>query len=54
MRLALAAEQLTGIGGATLMGFGPKRVLSVVDAIGRILRAYPTAMQEESHDAEPA
>ena len=43
-RLALAADQLTGIGGANQMGFGPHRVLSVVDAIGQILRDYPGAM----------
>lgn len=45
-RLALAADQLTGIGGANQVGFGPNRVLSVVDAIGQILRAYPKAMEE--------
>jgi ribonucleoside-diphosphate reductase alpha chain len=53
-RLKLAAEQLTGIGGANQMGFGPERVLSVVDAIGQILRAYPQAMQEAGADVPPA
>ena len=36
-RLQLVADQLKGIGGANQMGFGPERVLSVVDAIGLIL-----------------
>jgi hypothetical protein len=36
-RLAQIAEQLQGIGGAHQVGFGPHRVLSVVDAVGRIL-----------------
>ncbi|MGC8487519.1 MAG: adenosylcobalamin-dependent ribonucleoside-diphosphate reductase, partial [Clostridia bacterium] len=36
-RLQLVADQLKGIGGANQMGFGPDRVLSVVDAIGLIL-----------------
>lgn len=49
-RLKLAAEQLIGIGGANQMGFGPERVLSVVDAIGQILQGYPTAMEETAHD----
>ncbi len=50
-RLKLAAEQLTGIGGANQMGFGPERVLSVVDAIGQILQGYPAAaMEEGTHD----
>lgn len=51
-RLALAADQLTGIGGANQMGFGPQRVLSVVDAIGQILRAYPKAMEESGAGAD--
>lgn len=39
-RLRLAAEQLQGIGGANQIGFGPDRVLSVVDGLGQILREY--------------
>lgn len=39
-RLALIADQLQGIGGAQQMGFGPQRVLSVVDAVGHVLTAY--------------
>ena len=39
-RLELVAEQLKGIGGANQMGFGPGRVLSVVDAIGQVLENY--------------
>jgi len=37
-RLAHIADQLRGIGGANQMGFGPQRVLSVVDAIGQVLQ----------------
>ena len=40
-RLATLADQLTGIGGAHQVGFGPQRVLSVVDAVGQILRTLP-------------
>ncbi|MCY0898367.1 MAG: adenosylcobalamin-dependent ribonucleoside-diphosphate reductase [Firmicutes bacterium] len=39
-RLELVAEQLKGIGGANQMGFGPGRVLSVVDAIGKLLESH--------------
>ncbi len=39
-KLALVSEQLRGIGGANQMGFGPGRVLSVVDGIGQILSRY--------------
>lgn len=39
-RLELVAEQLKGIGGANQMGFGPGRVLSVVDAIGQLLEHH--------------
>lgn len=39
-KLALVAEQLRGIGGANQMGFGPGRVLSVVDGISQILSRY--------------
>ncbi len=46
-RLELVAEQLKGIGGANQMGFGPGRVLSVVDAIGQLLEGY---LHEESHN----
>ena len=53
-RLKLAADQLTGIGGANQVGFGPNRVLSVVDAIGQILRDYPGAMATEDVNAPPA
>ena len=53
-RLKLAADQLTGIGGANQVGFGPNRVLSVVDAIGQILRDYPDAMEEAALDPPTA
>lgn len=39
-RLELVADQLKGIGGANQMGFGPGRVLSVVDGIGKLLEGY--------------
>lgn len=32
------AEQLIGIGGSTQVGFGSKRILSVPDAVGKLLR----------------
>ncbi len=47
VRLATLADQLTGIGGAHQVGFGPQRVLSVVDAVGQILRAIETAVPNE-------
>lgn len=39
-RLELVADQLKGIGGANQMGFGAGRVLSVVDAIGKLLESH--------------
>ena len=39
-KLELVAEQLKGIGGANQMGFGPGRVLSVVDGIGQLLDTH--------------
>jgi len=39
-KLELVAEQLQGIGGANQMGFGAGRVLSVVDAIGKLLESH--------------
>ncbi len=39
-RLELVSEQLKGIGGANQMGFGAGRVLSVVDAIGKLLENH--------------
>ncbi len=41
-RLALIADQLQGIGGANQIGFGPNRMLSVVDALGHVLTDYLT------------
>lgn len=49
-RLELAAEQLKGIGGANQMGFGPGRVLSVVDGIGKLLESY---LQQGRNDQPP-
>jgi len=39
-RLAEVARQLNGIGGGRPMGFGPNRVLSLPDAVGRALSDY--------------
>jgi len=39
-RIELVSEQLKGIGGANQMGFGPGRVLSVVDGIGKLLESH--------------
>jgi ribonucleoside-diphosphate reductase alpha chain len=36
-RLAIVADQFQGLGGAHQIGFGPERVLSVVDGIGQVL-----------------
>ena len=47
-RLELVAEQLKGIGGANQMGFGPGRVLSVVDGIGQLLESY---VRRENNEA---
>lgn len=44
-KLMLVAEQLKGIGGANQMGFGPGRVLSVVDAIGQIIDSHIRSRQ---------
>jgi ribonucleoside-diphosphate reductase alpha chain len=45
-RLAELARQLNGIGGGRPMGFGPNRILSLPDAVGRALSDYLT------HEAE--
>lgn len=47
-RLATLADQLVGIGGAHQVGFGPQRVLSVVDAVGQILRDHAEPDVEET------
>jgi ribonucleoside-diphosphate reductase alpha chain len=56
-RLHHIADQLRGIGGANQMGFGPHRVLSVVDAIGQVLQQAesPTdsVVVETASDAHP-
>jgi ribonucleoside-diphosphate reductase alpha chain len=39
-RLTEIAEQLSGIGGSRPLGFGPNRVLSLPDAVGRALGDY--------------
>lgn len=52
-KLQLVGEQLRGIGGANQMGFGPGRVLSVVDAIGQLLEThinYGGEVTAPSHD----
>ncbi len=49
-RLEEVARQLNGIGGGRPMGFGPNRVLSLPDAVGRALSDYLAA---ESEQLEP-
>ncbi len=50
-RLAEIARQLNGIGGGRPMGFGPNRVLSLPDAVGRALTEY---LAHEAEALEPA
>ncbi|WP_053958382.1 hypothetical protein [Sulfobacillus thermosulfidooxidans] len=45
--LELVAAQLQGIGGAQQMGWGPHRVLSVVDAVGQLMAQH---LAESSED----
>ena len=52
-RLATMADQFIGIGGAHQVGFGPQRVLSVVDAVGQILRSIEAASPEAETASEP-
>jgi ribonucleoside-diphosphate reductase alpha chain len=52
-RLALAAEQLKGIGGANQIGYGDTLVLSVVDGLGKILAAYPADVRETETKGGP-
>ena len=51
-RLAALADQLIGIGGAHQVGFGPQRVLSVVDAVGQVLRDLDRDAPD-SHESDP-
>ncbi len=51
-RLALAAAQLKGIGGANQIGYGDTLVLSVVDGLGKILAAYPAAVRETEAESD--
>ena len=51
-RLAEIARQLGGIGGSRAMGFGPNRVLSLPDAVGRALSDY-LALETESLEPMP-
>ncbi len=51
-RLAEIARQLAGIGGSRAMGFGPNRVLSLPDAVGRALSDY-LALETESLEPMP-
>jgi ribonucleoside-diphosphate reductase alpha chain len=50
-RLAEVARQLNGIGGGRPMGFGPNRILSLPDAVGRALTDY---LAREADTLEPA
>lgn len=48
------ADQLTGIGGARSVGFGPQRVRSVPDAIGQFISEFINAEKEASHLSQGA
>ncbi|HLF01430.1 MAG TPA: adenosylcobalamin-dependent ribonucleoside-diphosphate reductase, partial [Anaerolineales bacterium] len=49
-RLAEIARQLNGIGGGRPMGFGPNRILSLPDAVGRALTEY---LARDTESLEP-
>lgn len=51
-RLAEIVRQLNGIGGGRPMGFGPNRVLSLPDAVGRALSAYLNIEDETTTQVE--
>ncbi len=51
-RLAEIVRQLNGIGGGRPMGFGPNRVLSLPDAVGRALSAYLNIEDESTSEVE--
>ena len=46
------ADELTGIGGSRTVGFGPNRVRSVPDAIGKFLTEYIARMKENETTAD--
>ena len=52
-RLAEIVRQLNGIGGGRPMGFGPNRVLSLPDAVGRALSVYLNIEDETTGQVEP-
>ncbi|MBI4631279.1 MAG: adenosylcobalamin-dependent ribonucleoside-diphosphate reductase [Chloroflexi bacterium] len=52
-RLAEIVRQLNGIGGGRPMGFGPNRVLSLPDAVGRALSAYLNIEDQTIAQVEP-
>ena len=45
--LKILADQLQGIGGARMTGFGPKRVVSVPDAIGQLISKHYISPKED-------
>jgi ribonucleoside-diphosphate reductase alpha chain len=45
--------QLVGIGGARSVGFGPNRIMSVPDAIGRAIKELVCGMQESESNSKP-
>lgn len=53
-RLAEVVRQLTGIGGGHPTGFGPNRVLSLPDGLGRALAAYLGETPEGIEEFEPS
>lgn len=48
----MLAEQLRGIGGSRSSGFGPQRVLSVPDAIGKLLQDHYVHREEGHHNGK--
>lgn len=47
-KLKMIVEQLTGIGGSSSVGFGPQKVLSLPDAIAKLIECYLKEKQGEN------
>jgi len=45
-KIAQIVDQLGGIGGSRSLGFGPQRILSLPDAVARVLDEYTEMMKE--------
>jgi ribonucleoside-diphosphate reductase alpha chain len=46
-KLAQIVDQLSGIGGSRSVGFGARRVLSLPDALSRVLAEYTERLEED-------